>query len=145
MTAELQRTRESVVPAAHSPRWAVVDLVRGIAIVAVVAFHLTWDLGDLGLISWRISAHPAGKVIAHAIAGSFLFLVGVSLVLAHRRGIRWRSFWRREAQLVLLALAITGFSAVHQPRAIVTFGILHAIALVSVLALPAVRAPRRVA
>lgn len=126
----------------RNPRWAVVDLLRGIAIVAVVAFHLVWDLGDLGLISWRISAHGSGKVIAHTIAGSFLFLVGVSLVLAHRRGIRWRSFWRRELQLVALALVITAVSVFYQPREVVTFGILHAIALVSLIALPVVRAPR---
>jgi uncharacterized membrane protein len=143
MTAEAQRTVPvTTAPTAHSPRWAVVDLSRGIAIVAVVAFHLTWDLGDLGLISWRISAHWSGKVIAHIIAGSFLFLVGVSLVLAHRRGIRWRSFRRRESQLVALALVITAFSAIYQPREVVTFGILHAIALVSLIALTAVLAPR---
>lgn len=129
----------------RTPRWAVVDVVRGAAIVAVVAFHLAWDLGDLGLISWRISAHWSGKVLAHAIAGTFLFLVGVSQVLAHRRGIRWRSFWRRELQLVALALVITAVSAVYQPRDVVTFGILHAIALVSLIALPSVRAPRWVA
>lgn len=139
MTAELQRTAR--LTTAHSPRWAVVDLLRGIAIVAVVGFHFTWDLGDLGFISWRISAHWSGKVIAHVIAGAFLFLVGVSLVLAHRRGIRWRSFCRREVQLVALALVITAVSAVYQPDEVVTFGILHAIALVSLVALPLVRAP----
>ncbi|MBB2891295.1 DUF1624 domain-containing protein [Flexivirga oryzae] len=126
------------------PRWAVVDVLRGVAIVAVVAFHTTWDLGDLGLISWRISAHWSGKVIAHAIAGTFLVLVGVSLVLAHRRGIRWAAFWRRELKLVALALLITGVSLVYQPREVVTFGILHSIAVASVLVLPSVRAHRAV-
>ncbi|GGB33011.1 hypothetical protein GCM10011492_24490 [Flexivirga endophytica] len=126
----------------RTARWAVVDVLRGIAIIAVVAFHLTWDLGDLGFISWRISAHWSGKVIAHAIAGSFLLLVGLSLVLAHRRGIRWASFWRREVQLVALALVITGFSAIFEPGELVTFGILHAIALVSLVGLPVVQAPR---
>lgn len=143
MTAELQRTHQVTTDAAaRAARWAIVDLLRGFAIVAVVGFHLTWDLGDLGLISWRISAHWSGKVIAHTIAGSFLLLVGVSLVLAHRRGIRWKSFYRREVLLVALALLITVVSAVYQPREVITFGILHAIVVVSLLALPAVRAPR---
>lgn len=126
----------------RTARWAVVDVVRGVAILAVVVFHLIWDLGDLGFISWRISAHESGRIAGHAIAGTFLLLVGVSLALAHRRGIRWIPFWRREIQLVALALVITGFSAVFNPGQLVTFGILHAIALVSVLALPVVRAPR---
>ncbi len=108
----------------------------------MVLFHLVWDLGDLGFISWRISAHESGKIIAHTIASSFLFLVGVSLVLAHRRGIRWKSFWRREIQLIALGLVITGFSAIFEPDQLVTFGILQAIAVVSLLALPTVRAPR---
>lgn len=125
-----------------APRWAVVDVVRGVAILAVVAFHTTWDLGDLRLISWRISAHESGTVIAHAIAGSFLVLVGASLVLAHGRGIRWTSFWRREVKLVVLALLVTLASWVYQPGEVITFGILHSIAVASVLVLPAVRGPR---
>lgn len=123
----------------RSPRWAAVDVARGVAILAVVAFHATWDLGDLGLISWRISAHWSGKVIAHSIAGSFLFLVGVSLVLAHGRGIRWWSFWRREAQLVLLALLVSAGTWAYQPRETITFGILHDIAVVSLVCVLFVR------
>lgn len=116
--------------------------MRGVAIAAVVAFHTAWDLGELGLISWRISAHWSGKVIAHTIAGTFLLLVGVSLVLAHRRGIRWGAFWRREVKLVALALLLTVASLIYQPGEVITFGILHSIAVASLLVLPSVRAPR---
>lgn len=144
MTTGLHSGTDATTRRSGAPRWAVVDVARGVAIVAVVAFHTTWDLGDLGLIPWRINAHWSGTVLAHTIAGSFLVLVGVSLVLAHGRGIRWRSFWRREAKLVALALLVTAVSWIYLPSEVVTFGILHSIAVASVLALPTVRAPQAV-
>nr|WP_279672373.1 heparan-alpha-glucosaminide N-acetyltransferase [Flexivirga meconopsidis] len=131
--------RRSSVPtgAVASPvvttRWVAVDVARGVAIVAVVLFHLVWDLGSLGFIDWQINAHRSGKIAGRVIAGSFLALVGVSLVLAHGRGIRWRRFWRREAQLVVLALAVTVFSWFYDRDELVTFGILQAIAVASVV------------
>lgn len=123
------------------PRWAAVDVLRGVAIVGVVAYHLLWDLADLGFIGWHIGVDPVGKVIGHSISGTFLFLVGASLVLAHGDGVRWRSFWRREAQLVALALLLTAATYVYSRDQVVTFGILHAIALISVLTVLFVRLP----
>ncbi|WP_158607711.1 DUF1624 domain-containing protein [Flexivirga caeni] len=123
-------------------RWAAIDLARGVAIVAVVAFHTTWDLGNLRLIRWNIGEHFAGTALAHTIAGTFLVLTGASLVLAHGRRSRWPAFWRRELKLVACALLLTAASWVYQPREVITFGILHSIAAASLLVLPAMRGPR---
>lgn len=128
-------------PAVGEPRWAIVDLLRGLAIVAVVAYHFVWDLGHFGVIApW---AHtPTGRWVGHLIAGTFLFLAGFSLVLAHRHRTDLVAFGRRLGKLLLCAYAITAVSLIFAPSLVVTYGILHDIALTTVLLLPVLRAPR---
>ena len=65
------------------------------AVIAMIAFHFTWDLGFFQLIDYDISFTPEGRVLSHLIAGTFLFLVGVSLTLAHRKELNARAFLRR--------------------------------------------------
>ncbi len=131
------------LPLMQQPRFALVDVARGVAIVAMVIYHATWDLGpDLyGLIPLNAAVNPGWVVFARLIAGSFLFIVGVSLVLAHRRGIRVRPFIRRLAIIVGAALLITIATRIAIPEAYVRFGILHGIAAASVIGLAFVRAP----
>ena len=131
------------IPAMKQPRFALVDVARGVAIVAMVIYHATWDLGpDLyGLIELNAAVNTAWVIFARLIAGSFLFIVGISLVLAHRNGIRWRSFGRRLAIIVGAAILITVVTRLALPATYVRFGILHGIAAASVIGLLFVRAP----
>jgi uncharacterized membrane protein len=129
------------VPTARLP---LVDLLRGGALWAMVVFHLIWDLANFGWIYAEIVYAPGFRWFGHAIAVSFLTLVGVSLVLAQRsRGPLWRSgaFWRRWAMIVVAAAAISASSYALFPATPIFFGILHCIALASLLALPFFEAP----
>ncbi len=69
-------------------------------------------------------------------------LVGVSLVLADRAGVAPARFWRRIGVIAACALAVSVASWVVFPRTFIYFGILHGIAVASVLARPLVRRPR---
>ncbi len=130
-------TAPSLAPA----RIGVVDLARGLALVAMAMFHLAWDLSFLKFIATDIALHPGWRMFSHAIAGSFLGLAGISLALAHAHGVRWRGFWRRLAVITLAALAVTAGTRVAMPESFVLFGILHCIALGSLLCLVFVRGP----
>ncbi|RAH96992.1 hypothetical protein DLJ53_30415 [Acuticoccus sediminis] len=121
-------------------RVAWLDAARGVAIVAMVLYHGSFDLLFFGYVDWPVTSHPLWRAFAAGIASTFLFLVGVSLVAAHGNGIRWRPFLKRLAWVVAGAAAVTIGTAFAMPMPIY-FGILHAIALFSVLALPFVRAP----
>ena len=57
-------------------------------------------------------------------------------MLGHGGGIRWPAFWRRWAFLVVAALLTTAGTYWMFPDYFVFFGVLHAIALFSLMALP---------
>ncbi|MGV8954309.1 MAG: DUF1624 domain-containing protein, partial [Cypionkella sp.] len=123
------------------PRFAVIDIARGVAIIAMVAYHLCWDLSYFRFIAPDVGRDPNWVIIARSILATFLFLVGVGLVLGHGRGVRWSAFWRRTSFVVLGALASTLGTYEVFPDSFVYFGVLHAIALFSLLALPFLFAP----
>ena len=81
------------------------------------------------------------RLFSHIVASAFLVLVGVSLALAHRKGLNPRAFWRRFAIVAGAAALVTAGSFVFAPSEPITFGILHCIAIASLLAWPFVKAP----
>ncbi|MBD8876141.1 DUF1624 domain-containing protein [Roseibium polysiphoniae] len=124
-----------------SSRIDAIDALRGVAILAMIAYHLSWDLSWFGHVDWQVSSAPEWRAFAAGIAGTFLFLAGVSLTLAHQHGVRWRAFWKREAVIVLAAAGVSLATSFTFGDAFVRFGILHAIATSSLIALPFLRAP----
>lgn len=118
-----------------------VDVYRGLALVAMAAYHTCWDLNYYRLIEVGIGVDPVWISLQRAILTAFLLLAGASLTLAHGNGIRWRGFWKREAILVAAALAVSAATYYEFQGAFAWFGVLHLIALGSVLALPFVVAP----
>ncbi len=123
------------------PRFAIVDIARGVAIIAMAIYHFCWDLSYFRFIAADVGYDPAWVLFARSILAVFLFLAGVSLVLGHGDGIRWHSFWRRWLFVVAGALAITLATYFAFPQSFVYFGVLHAIALFSLLGLAFVRTP----
>ncbi len=125
-----------------APRIVAVDLARTAALAGMALFHLVFDLELFGHLPAGTVAMPGGwAIFARLIAGSFLFLAGVSLVLAHGNGIRWPAFLRRLAVVASAALAVTLGTYAVMPGQFVFFGILHAIAAFSVLGLAVLRLP----
>src|SRR5262249_15519786 len=126
-------TQTAATPA---PRLAIVDLLRGAAILAMIVYHAAWDLTYFRLIPVDVGLDPGWRWFAHIIAGTFLGLVGISLVLATRNGFRLRPYLRRLGILVAAAAAVTLVTWRIFPDEFVYFGILHVIALSSIVALP---------
>ena len=118
-----------------------VDCARGVAIVGMAAYHLTWDLADFRLVSPLLPFTPPMRLLSHGVASVFLALVGVSLALAHRKGFNQRAFWRRLAIVAGAAALVTAGSVVFAPGEGIFFGILHCIAAASLIAAPFVTAP----
>jgi len=113
-----------------------IDTLRGLAIVAMIAYHFTFDLRFFGVIRADFENDPFWLGARAAIVSSFLLLVGVSLVLARQFGVPTARFGRRVAVIAMCALAATIGSYAIFPERFIYFGILHCIAVASVLARP---------
>ena len=120
-------------------RWEAVDLLRGIAIVAMIVYHFCFDLAYHGWIRADFSEDWRWIWFRIPILGSFLFVVGVSLALGLASAESGAHFWRRIGKITLAAALVSAGSYVVFPQSFITFGVLHAIALMSVLARPLLR------
>ena len=125
----------------RSGRVDAVDCARGLALIGMAGYHLTWDLADFRLVSPLLPFTPGMRLLSHAVASVFLALVGVSLALAHRKGFNQRAFWRRLGIVAGAAALVTAGSVVFAPGEGIFFGILHCIAAASLIAAPFVTAP----
>jgi uncharacterized membrane protein len=123
------------------PRIPLIDQLRGVALIAMAIYHFTWDLGFFGYIEPDTATTGGWRIFARVIAGSFLFLVGFSLVLGHQRGFRLKPFLIRFAKIGLAAAAITIATWFAFPETFILFGILHAIAATSLIGLLFLRLP----
>lgn len=127
--------------ATKTPRIALLDMARGIALIAMAVFHFNFDLELSGLAKPGHIAQPHWVNFARVIAASFLMLVGFSLALSHINGIYWRGFRIRLAKVTIAALVITIATYFATPDMFIFFGILHEIALASLLGLLFLRLP----
>ena len=118
------------------PRLAIVDMARGAGIVGMVIYHIGWDLYFFGISSVDVTSSLGWVIFARVVAGAFLVLVGVGLVLAYDRGLKAKHFLRRLGVIGVAAAIVSGATYVLFPEQFIYFGILHAIVAVSILSLP---------
>ncbi len=134
-------TANTASPQKPGHRIEVLDLARGLALLAMAHYHFSWDIEQFGYLDPGTTTHGLFKIYARSIAGSFLFLAGVSLMLAHGSGFRPRSFLKRLGIVAGAAALITIVTLFATPDTFIYFGILHAIAASSVLGLAFLRLP----
>ncbi|MEM1377007.1 MAG: heparan-alpha-glucosaminide N-acetyltransferase [Pseudomonadota bacterium] len=118
-----------------SERIGLVDVARGVALVAMAIYHFGFDLTLFGYAEPEFATTGPMRSFARSIATTFLVLVGVGLVLGHVNGIRWQSFWRRWLAVAACAALITIATWFAIPERFIYFGILHHIAVASLVGL----------
>lgn len=121
------------------PRIAALDLLRTVALIAMAAYHFIFDLQMFGLVPPGFAVEGWLYWHARIVASTFLGLAGLSLWLAHGQGIRWPAFWRRWLKVAAAAALVTLATMIALPDWYIFYGILHSIAVSSLLALPFLR------
>ncbi|MBN8290835.1 DUF1624 domain-containing protein [Rhodobacter sp. NTK016B] len=126
--------------AARTPsRLASIDIARGVALIGMVIFHFTFDLEFFGQIDPGTITSLPWRLFARLVAGSFVLLAGVSLILAARGGLNRPAFWRDTAKIALAALLVSMVTYVALGEVWVFFGILHMIVVGRILGLLVLR------
>ena len=116
-------------------RYPALDALRGVALLAMFAYHFSFDLNYFGAIRQNFYQDPFWIGCRTLILSGFLLLVGMSLTLANQDGVRWPAFWRRFGQVAGCALLVSIGSYLMYPQSWIYFGVLHHIALASLLGL----------
>ena len=124
----------------NQPRSWEIDSLRGLMIVLMVVYHLTFDLAFYGTLNFNLE-NFAWRCFAWFIAGSFLLLVGVSLTLSANRRQRQilHHHLKRGAFIFGGGMLITLITYILTPRMPIVFGILHLIGLAIIITYPFLR------
>ncbi len=121
-----------------------IDALRGIAVVAMVLYHFSYDLAYFGIFGVGFFRSGLGLETGRAIGTSFIFLAGLSLTLSYRRALARRSpgqelfrkYLGRGLRIFSYGLLITFLTWIFVPREMIVFGVLHLIGVSIVLAYP---------
>ena len=119
-----------------APRFDRLDALRGAAVVWMVGYHFAFDLNTFGLLSPRQDFYgdPLWTVQRTAIVTLFLLCAGAGQAAAVEAGQSWRRFWRRWMHVAGCALLVSLGSAWMFPRSWISFGVLHGLALMLIVA-----------
>jgi len=126
----------------QAPRVEGLDALRGVAIVAMVAYHFCFDLRYFGVARWDFEHDIRWLAARTLILSSFLLIAGISAALARRDPAADARWPRHVAVIGGAALLVTAASAMMFPRSFIWFGVLHAIALSLLLARLLIDRPR---
>lgn len=130
---------------AYNRFWEV-DLLRGIAIVMVIVFHILYDLNFFGIYKMELYS-GLSLIFVYLVGTLFLLLVGISLTLSYSKAKNnltkkqlQLKYLKRGLGIFGLGLLITFATWIYLAgKGFVVFGVLHCIGISIILAYPFLR------
>ncbi|MFC1532855.1 heparan-alpha-glucosaminide N-acetyltransferase [Thermodesulfobacteriota bacterium] len=120
----------------------MIDFLRGLGVLLMIIFHLVFDLNFFRLIIITFLNNPYWLGFGRFILSIFLVCVGIGLRIVHKKGIKWNLVKKRFYKIGGWALIITTVTFILLPKHFVFFGVLHCIALSSVIGVFFVNKPK---
>lgn len=99
-------------------RITFIDYIRGIALIYMIFYHLTFDLAFVIPTEWGKAAYYANENIVIFDTSSFILLAGVSCAFS-------RNNLKRGGKLLAIAMVFTLVTSFVFPGEAIYFGILH--------------------
>ncbi len=109
-------------------RYAVLDIIRGISLLNMIAYHAVWDLVYLFGFNWQWYQSQKAYIWQQCICWTFILLSGFCQPLGRRR-------LKRGIIIFLAGLLITIITKLFMPQSLVLFGVLTLIGSCSLLLL----------
>lgn len=110
-------------------RYAVLDIVRGVAVLNLIIYHAIWDLVYLFGFDWQWYQSKTAFIWQQCICWTFIFLSGFCHSLGRHR-------LKRGIQIFSIGLLITIVTKLIMPQNIIMFGVLTLIGSCTLLLLP---------
>ncbi len=107
-------------------RIGILDEVRGIAYVAMILYHLYYDLAFVYAHDLPDMVDVVMKFIQPFIAGTFIFIAGISSNYS-------KNNFKRGAIYFFLAMLLTFVTAVALPGETIVFGVLHFLGIAAMI------------
>lgn len=127
------------IKATPASRIQLFDVLRGVAIGLMAAYHFCFDLNYFSFTHFNFNYDPFWLGFRALILSLFLGLAGISLVLATANSFNLRRYFRRLAWLAACATLVSISSRMLFPNSWIFFGVLHFILLASILGLAFLR------
>lgn len=125
-----------------SKRFWEIDVLRGIAIIMMVLYHLSYDLYFLGDFPIKIYS-LSWTLFQRTTASLFLLLVGISLTISYsklkskyqKKELFIRNL-KRGIKILAWGAVITIFTFIFLTNGVIIFGILHLIGVSIIISFP---------
>ena len=115
------------------------DSLRATALVMMLVLNFVTDLNHFGIMNTETG--DQWWWMARIAASLFVGISGVSYFLAHQLEYDFTKTSGRTQRLIFWAFVITIITYIFEPSAYVRFGVLHLLALASIVAFPVARKP----
>ena len=115
------------------------DSLRATALVMMLVSNFVTDLNYFGIM--EVEKGDQWWWLARVTAFLFVSISGISYFLAHKKQYDFLKTFDRTKNLIFWAFAITIITYIFEPSAYVRFGVLHLLALASIVAFPLARRP----
>lgn len=115
-------------------RITAVDAARGLAIMMMVAYHIAFDIQYFGIANVDLQGIPL--TLLQRVTGTlFVLIAGVSLTLSESRNREgYLHYVKRGLMLGAVALLITVATWIYPHDGFIQFGVIHMIALSTLIA-----------
>ena len=114
-------------------RFFLLDITRGICVLAMIAYHFCWDLGYFGFIDLRLITQGFGLFIAQLIGSSFITIAGISSRILSLSDSFRQKFFKRFLKLVFISAVISTVTFMLNRNSFIFFGILHFLSVCSLI------------
>jgi uncharacterized membrane protein len=119
----------------------IIDLFRVTAILLMIFFHTTFDLGIFGFNQINFYEEPFWFWLPRLIVALFLTSVGASLVFTYHEHLNVRKFLKRQSKLIFLSLCVSLMTYIFFQSNWIFFGTLHCITVTSFLGIFFIKKP----
>ena len=116
-------------------RFFLLDVSRGVSVLAMICYHFYWDLGYFGFIDLGTVIQGVGLLAAQVIGVSFITIAGISgRVLTFSKNFKAK-FSKRIVRLIILSVLVSIATFLMDKNNFIFFGILHFLTICSIISL----------